>query len=775
MTPGAAAPDLTATLAAFAGGRYSLLRMIGAGAEKIVYLVHDTTLDRECALALLRSENVSSDAAARFQAEARAIARLGSHPYIVTVFDTGMHEGSHFLVSEHLAGGDLERVRCDAGGRLPIARVVDIARQLLRALAFIHERGIIHSDLKPANIWLTSDGTAKLGDFGVAQIASKGDGIRRVTGTVAFMSPEQLRGDVLDGRADLYALGCTIFELLTGAPPFTGTLERVMAAHLSETPPRLTTPPGAECIEPVVHALLAKRREDRPASAADALRMLDDAPLVSRPAGATVLPPAFAWQKPLQEALARGDLGAAFEVLQASLAAAPDPEARMALGRLLLVADPLASRQTLELCLQEFTNAGLKKRAALAAAAIGASYSSGNGNRVAARPWAQRAWRLVRDEGPCVERGWVAIFDIACNTDDPRVLRENCDVALEMARRFGDVDLEAKALADGGCALAELGDLDEGAARMDDALAMVTSGQLADPIVVAQILCAFFTSIAISGDLARCEAWSRVFRERGLVGDGAPAVVTSHCDSVYGGLLCRLGRFSEAESALTRAIADARATIHAGQLHPLSSLADLRIRQGRLAEAEALLRGHDDFIEPLIPTANLHLARGAFDLAAATARRGLRLIGADRTRAVSLLCVLVEAELGRGDLGAAQIACALLDARVADTKIPILAAEAACVRARLRVATGDRASAIAELEDALDACGPSQIGPLSAKLHLTLARLHGDTDPGAALVEARAAAAILARLDIVVPDEDRAFLIVAGASCDPADGIAKDA
>ncbi len=332
-----------------------------------------------------------------------------------------------------------------------------------------------------------------------------------------------------------------------------------------------------------------------------------------------------------------------------------------------------------------------------------------------------------------------------------------------MARRFRDVELEAKALADGGYALTALGDIDEGNRRMDEALAMVTSGQLADPIVVAQILCSFFTSVAVTGDLGRCESWSRVFRERGLVGGSAPPIITSHCDSVYGGLLCKLGRFSEAESTLTRAIEDARTTMHAGRLHPLSTLAELRIKQGRFAEAEELLRGHDDFMEPLIPTASLHLARGAYDLAAATARRGLRRVGADRTRAVSLLCVLVEAELGRGNLGAAQTVCALLEARVAETKLPVLAAEAACVRARVRVATGDRSGAIAELEAALDGCEQLQIGPLRAKLHIVLARLHSDTDPGATLVEARAAAAILARIDVVVADEDLAFLSAVGA------------
>jgi tetratricopeptide (TPR) repeat protein/tRNA A-37 threonylcarbamoyl transferase component Bud32 len=759
---GAADQALTQTLTGFAGGRYSLVRMIGMGAEKIVYLVRDTALDRECALALLRSEKISTDAAARFRTEAQAMARLGAHPHIVTLFDIGIHDGAHFVVSEHLAGGDLASALRAADGHLPVGQVIDTARQMLRALAFSHLNGVVHCDLKPANVWLTPDGVAKLGDFGIAQLAGRADRKNHVVGTLAYMSPEQLRGEDVDGRTDLYALGCTMFELLSGAPPFTGTSDQVIAGHLSDPPPAIEGP-GLESVEPVIRALLAKRREDRPATAEDVLRMLDDAQMPSQAHGDVTRAAAHRWEASLREALERRDVDAALGVLQSTLAAGPDPEARMALGKLLLVADPLASRQALELCVQEFSAAGLNRRAAVASAAVAASYASGDGNRVAARPWLQRAWRLVRDEGPCVERGWVAVCDIACNTDDPRLLREHCDVALEMARRFGDVALEAKALADGGCALVQLGEVAGGTAYMDEALAIVTSGQVADPVVTAEILCAFFTLVAITSDLARCEAWSHVFRERGLTGESAHPITTSHCDCVHGGLLCKLGRFTEAESKLARANEDARGTIYAGRLHPLSSLAELRIQQGRLSEAEDLLRGHDDFIEPLMPLANLHLARREFDLAAATARQALRLMGADRTRAVSLLCVLVEAELGRGNLAAAQTACALLDDRVAGTSLPALAAEAALVRAKLRNASGDRAGAIVELEDALSASMPLQIGPLNARLHLALARLHRDTDPGAAQVEARAAAAVLARLDTVVPEEDLAFLRAVGA------------
>src|SRR5262249_9611765 len=155
--------------------------------------------------------------------------------------------------------------------------------------------------------------------------------------------------------------------------------------------------------------------------------------------------------------------------LRTAVAEVRDPEAQLALARLIRFASPDESRTLLEAALEAFLEADLNKRAAFVASELGSHYVSLEGNRDAARPWMARAWRLIKDEGPCLERGWVAVADIGCNVDDPSVLRENCDIALEMARRFGDIDLEAKALADGGLALTEIGDVAEGAARLDEA------------------------------------------------------------------------------------------------------------------------------------------------------------------------------------------------------------------------------------------------------------------------------------------------------------------
>src|SRR5262249_4723163 len=152
-----------------------------------------------------------------------------------------------FIVSEHLAAGDLATALREAGGRFSVDRAIDVARQVLRALSFVHAKGIVHRDLKPENIWLTSDGIAKLGDFGIAQYMNRTHDCARVAGTAHYMPPEQLSGEPLDGRTDLYALGCTLYELLTGSPPFGGSLSEIIAAHLHETPPAPSrTMPGME-------------------------------------------------------------------------------------------------------------------------------------------------------------------------------------------------------------------------------------------------------------------------------------------------------------------------------------------------------------------------------------------------------------------------------------------------------------------------------------------------------------------------------------------------
>ena len=153
----------------FAEGRYQVKRFLGEGGKKKVYLALDTTLDREVAFALIKTDGLDETSRIRIQREAQAMGRLGSHPHIVTVFDLGGEQDQPYMVTELMGGGDVEGVIEDAQDhRLPLEQAIKIAQETCRGMEFAHSRGIVHRDLKPGNVWLTEDGIAKIGDFGLA-------------------------------------------------------------------------------------------------------------------------------------------------------------------------------------------------------------------------------------------------------------------------------------------------------------------------------------------------------------------------------------------------------------------------------------------------------------------------------------------------------------------------------------------------------------------------------------------------------------------------------
>ena len=153
----------------FANGRYQVKKLLGEGGKKKVYLAQDTLLDREVAFALIKTEGLDEVSRTRITREAQAMGRLGSHPHIVTVFDLGQEADQPYMVTELMGGGDVEGVIEDATDhRLPLEQAIDIAKETCRGLEFAHSRGIVHRDLKPGNVWLTGEGVAKIGDFGLA-------------------------------------------------------------------------------------------------------------------------------------------------------------------------------------------------------------------------------------------------------------------------------------------------------------------------------------------------------------------------------------------------------------------------------------------------------------------------------------------------------------------------------------------------------------------------------------------------------------------------------
>lgn len=262
-------------------GPYELLDAIGAGGMGEVYRALDPRLQRDVAVKVLPA-SFSSDPQRlrRFEQEARAAAGL-NHPNILAVFDVGTHDGSPYIVSELLEGETLRnKLKL---GPLSLRKAVDYALQIARGLAAAHEKGIVHRDLKPENIFITKDGRVKLLDFGLAKLTQPADRAQEAThtlqsdegsvvGTVGYMSPEQVRGKVADGRSDLFALGAVLYEMLTGRRAFRGdTAADTITAILTKDPPELTqeNPQVSPALDRIVRHCLEKAPEERFQSSSD--------------------------------------------------------------------------------------------------------------------------------------------------------------------------------------------------------------------------------------------------------------------------------------------------------------------------------------------------------------------------------------------------------------------------------------------------------------------------------------------------------------------------
>src|SRR5579859_923161 len=265
--------DMAITGARVLAGRYALLEQLGAGGMAVVYRARDEVLGREVAVKVL-SPQFAADPGflARFVREARHVASL-SHPGIVTVFDSGIDRGTPYIVMELVAGRTLRQV-LDQVGQLPAREAVTIAIAVCEALEAAHAAGLVHRDIKPANIVL-SGGEVKVLDFGIARAgdAGGGTGTQAVLGTDAYLSPEQASGGQAGPQADLYALGCVLFEMLTGAPPFTAdTALGVAYRHVHDDPgPPSARRPGLPAqLDWITTRLLAKDPADRPPGASAA-------------------------------------------------------------------------------------------------------------------------------------------------------------------------------------------------------------------------------------------------------------------------------------------------------------------------------------------------------------------------------------------------------------------------------------------------------------------------------------------------------------------------
>src|SRR3954454_12686665 len=238
----ARATPASAMIGELVADRYELLEVVGTGGMSTVYCALDTLLERNVALKVLHPHyGDDEEYVERFRREARSVAQL-SHPNIVTVIDRGESDAQQYIVFEYVDGESLKQL-VDRAGPLPARRVIELGLQIADALAFAHQHGLVHRDVKPQNVLVTEDGEAKVTDFGIARSLDVEHGVTQtgtVLGTSNYLSPEQARGQTVTPATDVYSLGVMLFELLTGEVPFPGeNFVAVAMKHTNEPPPSL--------------------------------------------------------------------------------------------------------------------------------------------------------------------------------------------------------------------------------------------------------------------------------------------------------------------------------------------------------------------------------------------------------------------------------------------------------------------------------------------------------------------------------------------------------
>lgn len=446
--------------------------------------------------------------------------------------------------------------------------------------------------------------------------------------------------------------------------------------------------------------------------------------------------------------LTASEMPTAREVLRRRLAEQDDADTRLAAGLVDYVLAQFTDADThLQTAYLAYKRSGDRRRAAVAAAHLARLEYDGLGNMQAASGWLGRAQRLIASEPRCPELGWVLLSRVGCSFVDNDELDRNAREALELAAEFDLADLECKALADLGVALANRGLALQGNSLLDESMTMLTSGECDNAFIAAQVWCCSVTACERTGDLNRMESLLRTVEanNRAAVSlTAAPNLLLAHCQGEYGSLLCGSGRWKEADAALQKAVRVSESVHYRPRARAHAALADLRVRQGRVAEAAIALEGYSDSIESQLPLTRVHLARNDMDLAATVARRAVHSLAGDVVRSAPLLACIVQAEIGRGELDRAAEACARLDTIADDTGQPHLRAIALLAAARLAGARSETGLAIQHAEQGLAALGHTNSPLLAADLRLELARTLAGTDTMLALSEARQALQVYA-------------------------------
>lgn len=704
------------------GEAYRIERELAPGGMSRLFLATERSLDRRVVVKLLPPELASEASAQRFQREILVTAKL-QHPHILPVLSAGARDGLLYYITPFV-GDESLRQRIAQRGALQIDETLRLLRTVADALAFAHALGVVHRDLKPDNIFL-QHGHAILADFGIARAleqATLATPAERLTGTgmglgtPGYMAPEQLAGDSnVDARADIYAMGVVAYEMLTGHPPFAGRpAAKLVVAHMTEVPEpvatrRSDTPPR---LAQAVMRCLEKDPADRWQTVDALVPLLDDlaAPAATRPLPAS--------GDSSGEAEAVGALGSAlrmgldavdryqwreaFDTLSA--ADAEHPLAAEHLERLAEAAwwvgkseDCIRSR---ERAYARYLERDDHRRAAAVAIAVAEDHFHKLARSVA-HGWLQRAERHLAAIPESIEHGWMArtqamlALEEERNTDKAWTLAQR---ALDIARRMHARDLQTLALQDCGRILVSRGNVAEGMAAIDEAMAAATSGQLG-PRTTGRIFCNMMSTCQKLADYRRASEWNEAARHwcEPHGESGFPGICRVHRAE----LLRLRGSWSEAEVEARRASLELQDFLSDVTAEAYYELGQIRLYMGDFDTADNLFRqAHELGRDPLPGLALLRLAQGRTESARALLERALSdplLTPLDRAK---LLPAQAEAAFAAGSTNATRAAADELASIAEAYGSPTLAAHAAFARGLVELGEGTPAKAAASLRRA---------------------------------------------------------------------------
>ena len=435
-----------------------------------------------------------------------------------------------------------------------------------------------------------------------------------------------------------------------------------------------------------------------------------------------------------REAFASQDWAGTVDALGSAGALPPDASEALATARWWLD-DPGGAIAAWEDAYNGYLRARESRAASRVAVTIAREYTSVFGNAVAANGWLQLAADALRDDEASAERGWIALAE-AERTHEPATAIAQAEQALEIARAFGDTQLEIHALSALGMGRVRQGRISDGMDHLDAALAAATAGDGHDPRVLGDVFCDVVEACTLTADMSRVERWLEVFNTYMERHQHPPllsfCMVCDAEDQLKKGSGTRPRRPWSARSSRSRPASSARAACT-----PRRCYIELRVAQSRFEEADQLVTGLEDLPEMTIPRASLFLARGESAVAVAELHRRLNVVGRDNLLAASMLGALVEAEIAHGDLAAAADAAKQLDVLAQGSERERDRADAALALGRVAAATGDDARS--DLERALEIYGRLEMPLQAAQTRVEIARTVRVAEPELAIEEARVA------------------------------------